>query len=115
MTKHSDRTQPESSIETTETTAVETGTPESRTHAPGESTAQDLLTCACAGDVENALCEIYPCKVREVEKGVFVVEVDAPLIQEARLSEVFNRCAGRMPGVKEVRVCVQVECIWGAG
>ncbi|MDQ7781420.1 MAG: hypothetical protein RDU20_00980 [Desulfomonilaceae bacterium] len=65
--------------------------------------------------VETTLRAIYPCEVVRVEDGIFTVDVEAPLLQEARLVEEYNRAVGKMPGVKAVRVHLAPSNIWGLG
>jgi hypothetical protein len=75
--------------------------------------ATDELTWAA--QVESTLRSIYPCEVVKVEEGVFTVDVEAPLLQEARLVEVYNAAAKKIAGVKAVRVHILPSNIWGLG
>jgi hypothetical protein len=75
--------------------------------------APDQLTWAA--QVETALRGIYPCEVVKVEDGVITVDVEAPLLQEARLVEVYNRTARQIEGVKAVRVHILPSSTWGLG
>ena len=75
--------------------------------------ATDELTWAA--QVESTLRAIYPCEVVKVEDGVFTVDVEAPLLQEARLVEGYNQAAKEIAGVKAVRVHILSSSIWGLG
>ncbi len=65
--------------------------------------------------VETTLRAIYPCEVVKVEDGIFTVDVEAPLLQEARLVEEYNRAIESISGVKGVRVHLLSSNIWGLG
>ena len=82
-----------------------------QTLAAGESAAERTL----AATVETKLNEIYPCRVAKAEDGVFTVDVEAPLIQEGRLVEEYNRAAKEIAGVEGVRVHILPSSIWGWG
>jgi hypothetical protein len=70
---------------------------------------------ALAAQVETKLRAIYPCEVVRVEEGVFIVDVEAPLLHEDRLVEEYNAAAKEIPGVKGVRVHLLPSNIWGLG
>lgn len=57
-----------------------------------------------AAKVETELRAIYPCEVVKCENGVFVVDVDAPLLWESRLCKEYNRAVRQIPGVKGIKV-----------
>ncbi|MEJ2717606.1 MAG: hypothetical protein P8182_10770 [Deltaproteobacteria bacterium] len=82
-----------------------------QTLAASEVAAEQTL----AVTVETRLNEIYPCRVAKAEDGLFTVDVEAPLIQEGRLVEEYNRVAKEMAGVKGVRVHILPSSIWGWG
>jgi len=63
--------------------------------------------------VETTLRAIYPCEVVKVEDGIFTVDVEAPLLQEARLVEEYNAAVEKIPEVKAVRVHLLSSNIWG--
>jgi hypothetical protein len=65
--------------------------------------------------VQAKLNAIYPCRVAKVEDGMFTVDVEAPLLQEARLVDEFNRVAEEISGVRGVRVHILPAAIWGLG
>jgi hypothetical protein len=68
-----------------------------------------------AAMVEAKLSEIYPCRVAKVEEGLFTVDVEAALLQEARLVEEYNLAAREISGVRGVRVHILPSSIWGLG
>lgn len=68
-----------------------------------------------AAQVETRLRSVYPCEVVAFHDGVVTVDVEAPLLQEARLVEEFNREAGTIAGVKRVQVHIVPESIYGLG
>lgn len=68
-----------------------------------------------AAEVETRLRHIYPCEVVKAEGGIFTVDVEAPLLQEAQLVKRFNEAVKEMDGVKEVRVHIMPSNIWGLG
>jgi hypothetical protein len=82
-----------------------------QTVAAGEAAGERTL----AVTVETKLSEIYPCRVAKVEDGLCTVDVDAPLLQEARLVEVYNHAAKEIAGVEAVRVHILPSSIWGLG
>jgi hypothetical protein len=65
--------------------------------------------------VETTLRAIYPCEVVKVDGGIFTVDVEAPLLQEARLLEEYNKAVEKISGVKAVRVHLLSSNIWGLG
>ena len=65
--------------------------------------------------VETELRKVYPCEVTRIEEGVVTVDVEAPLLWEARLSEEFNRLAKNIVGVKAIRVHTVPGSIHGMG
>jgi hypothetical protein len=70
---------------------------------------------AWAAQVETVLRAIYPCEVVKIDDGVVTVDVEAPLLQEARLVELYNSAAKDIEGVKEVRVHILPSSVWGLG
>ncbi|MFH1113689.1 MAG: hypothetical protein V1792_07180 [Pseudomonadota bacterium] len=93
-------------------------------NASPQDIAMDLrkVTAAEATDelrlaalVETTLRAIYPCEVVKVEDGIFTVDVEIPLIQEALLEEEYNRAAAKIPGVKGVRVHLASSAARGLG
>jgi hypothetical protein len=65
--------------------------------------------------VESELRKVYPCEVTKIEDGVVTVDVEAPLLWEARLSDEFNSLAKNIVGVKAIRVHVVPDGIHGMG
>jgi len=68
-----------------------------------------------AAQIESKLRAVYPCEVVELHDGVVTVDVEAPLLQECRLVEEFSRVAKRISSIKEVRVHILPESIYGLG
>jgi hypothetical protein len=65
--------------------------------------------------VETELRKVYPCEVVKIEEGVVTVDVEAPLLWEARLTNKFNRIARNIVGVKAIRVHIVPGSIHGMG
>ncbi|MEJ2717007.1 MAG: hypothetical protein P8182_07685 [Deltaproteobacteria bacterium] len=76
---------------------------------------QEVNELVFAAQVETELRSVYPCEVVMLHDGIVTVDVDAPLLQEARLVEEFNRAAEKISGVKEVRVHILPTSIYGLG
>lgn len=110
--------------ETKESRSVSQETPEKTRNAAPHDVLRELEKMAfsrptnelsLAAEVETKLRAIYPCEVVRVDHGVVTVDVEAPLLQEAHLVELYNRAALEIPGVKGVRVHVLPDNIWGLG
>lgn len=61
---------------------------------------------ALAAEVKAALVDAFPQADASAKKGVVLVRVEAPLVQEERITEKIKDIAGKVDGVKEVRVHV---------
>jgi hypothetical protein len=68
-----------------------------------------------AAQVETRLRSVYPCEVVAFDNGVVTVDVEAPLVYEARLVEEFNKEAETIAGVTKVLVHIVPESIFGLG
>jgi hypothetical protein len=68
-----------------------------------------------AARVETELRAVYPCEVVQVDDGVIIVDVEAPLLWEHRLVEDYNGVAEKIPGVKGVRVHILPSSMYGQG
>ncbi len=77
-----------------------------------ENEVNDLRLAAL---VETKLREVYPCEVVGLHDGVVTVDVEAPLLQEQRLVEEFTRVAKGISGIKEVRVHILPNSMYGLG
>ncbi|MFC1834232.1 hypothetical protein ACFL2Q_05800, partial [Thermodesulfobacteriota bacterium] len=65
--------------------------------------------------LESALRAVFPCEVVKAKKGVFTVDVEAPLLWESRLAEDFNRVGKELPGVTRVLVHIVASSMHGLG
>ncbi|MEJ2717607.1 MAG: hypothetical protein P8182_10775 [Deltaproteobacteria bacterium] len=68
-----------------------------------------------AASVETELRAVFPCEVVQVDDGVFLVDVEAPLLWEDRLVEDYNAVAEKIPGVRGVRIHILPSSIHGQG
>ena len=76
---------------------------------------EEVNDLVMAAQVESKLRKVYPCEVVAYHDGEVTVDVEAPLLLEARLVEEYNREAKTIPGVKNVRVHIVPENIFGLG
>ena len=88
---------------------------ERRPDTDGLLSAQEVNELVWAAQVETELRAVYPCEVVMLHDGIVTVDVEAPLLQEARLVEEFNIAARKIYGVKEVRVHILPSNIYGLG
>ena len=88
---------------------------ERRPDTDGLLTEQEVNELVWAAQVETELRSVYPCEVVMFHDGIVTVDVEAPLLQEARLVEEFNIAARKIYGVKEVRVHILPTNIYGLG
>ena len=61
---------------------------------------------ALAAEVKTRLVDTFPNSETSSRDGVVLVKIEAPLIQEEKITEKIERLAGEIDGVKEVRVHV---------
>ncbi len=78
-------------------------------------TEDEVNDLRLAAQVESKLRAIYPCEVVELHDGVVTVDVEAPLLQESRLVEEFTRAVKGISGIREVRVHILPDSIYGLG
>ncbi|MEJ2717003.1 MAG: hypothetical protein P8182_07665, partial [Deltaproteobacteria bacterium] len=91
------------------------GTAESPGFAVTPEFQNALNDLILAAQVEAELTAVYPCVSVTADNGIVTADVEAPLLWEKQLVEKFKKAAASVPGVKDVRVHILPETIYGLG
>jgi hypothetical protein len=91
------------------------GTAESPGFAVTPESQEALNDLILAAQVEAKLTAVYPCVSVNAENGIVTADVEAPLLWESRLVEEFKKATASVPGVKDIRVHILPETIYGLG